>query len=100
MLLRLRTASPWQERIMIFDSVVRAILRQLSREGREGRLSILIFHRVLPEADRLFPDEVDKNRFAAIVDWLTRWFNVISLDEAVERLAAGSLPQPICLHHV
>lgn len=64
----------------------------LSPAGAAARLNILIFHRVLPEADPLFPGEVDAARFAAMLGWLKQWFQVLPLDEAVRRLAEGSLP--------
>ena len=60
--------------------------------GDKGHLSILIFHRVLPEPDPLFPDEPDVARFEQIVQWLKEWFNVLPLNEAVIRLQRGNLP--------
>lgn len=65
---------------------------QLSPAGPRGRLSILIFHRVLPEPDPLFDDIPDASRFEQQMRWVARWFNVLSLSEAVARLQAGSLP--------
>ncbi len=64
----------------------------VSPAGARGRLSILIFHRVLDEPDPLFPDIPDIARFEAQMRWIARWFNVLSLDEAVQRLATNSLP--------
>lgn len=60
--------------------------------GDKGHLSILIFHRVLPEIDPLFPDEPDVARFEQIIQWLKEWFNVLPLNEAVIRLRRGDLP--------
>ncbi|WP_234413954.1 polysaccharide deacetylase family protein [Ideonella sp. A 288] len=68
-------------------------LSLLSPAGPRARLSILIFHRVLPERDPLFPTEVDKGDFERICGWLGSMFNVLPLDQAVTRLAAGSLPE-------
>jgi peptidoglycan/xylan/chitin deacetylase (PgdA/CDA1 family) len=68
------------------------LLRALSPAGARGRLSILILHRVLPAVDPLFPDEVDAARFDRMCRWLTQWFNVLPLDEAVHRLSSGTLP--------
>ena len=65
---------------------------QLSPPGARGRLSILIFHRVLPAMDPLFPTEVDTRSFDRICGWLKDWFNVLPLDRAVRQLAAGKLP--------
>jgi len=64
----------------------------MSPAGRKARLSVLIFHRVLPQPDSLFPHEVDARRFDEICGWLKSWFNVLSLDEAAIRLKAGNLP--------
>jgi peptidoglycan/xylan/chitin deacetylase (PgdA/CDA1 family) len=70
----------------------RWIFNILSPAGKEGRLTVLIFHRVLPEPDPLFPGEPDAVRFEAQMRWIKAWFNVLPLPEAVERLRAGSLP--------
>ena len=64
----------------------------LSPAGADARLSVLIFHRVLPKPDPLFPGEPDASRFEAQMHWLKTWFNVLPLPEAVERLRAGNLP--------
>jgi peptidoglycan/xylan/chitin deacetylase (PgdA/CDA1 family) len=64
----------------------------LSPAGAGARLSVLIFHRVLPEPDPIFPDEVDARRFDQVLGWLKSWFQVLPLDQAVQRLKQGSLP--------
>ncbi len=63
-----------------------------SPAGKRARLSILIFHRVLPAPDPLFPGEPDAARFDQMLEWVTSWFNVLPLDEAVRRRAEGTLP--------
>lgn len=68
------------------------LLQTVSPAGARGRLSILIFHRVLPRPDPLFPEEVDAERFDRICSWVRQWFQVLPLDRAVKRLADGSLP--------
>lgn len=65
----------------------------LSPSGQRARLTVLIYHRVLAEPDPLFPGGLDVQRFQAQVNWLKAWFNVLPLDEAVERLRSGSLPE-------
>lgn len=57
-----------------------------------GKLSILIFHRVLPVHDPLMPDEIDAARFDQILTWVGNMFNVLPLSEAVERTFSDSLP--------
>ncbi len=62
-----------------------------SRGGAE-RLSVFIYHRVLPEPDPLFPGEVDRVRFTQHLRWITRWFKVLPLAQAVQMLRDGTLP--------
>jgi len=64
----------------------------MSPAGPRGRLSVLIFHRVLPEPDPLFPDEMHAQRFHEMCGWIKTWFNVLPLDQAVARLKSGTLP--------
>lgn len=66
---------------------------RLAPAGPAGRLSILIFHRVLPEPDPLFDDIPDAGRFEEQMRWVARWFNVLPLAEAVARLQSGALPE-------
>ncbi len=70
----------------------RRLLNLLSPGGRHGRLSILIFHRVMPRPDALFPDEGDAGSFDQRVAQLAACFNVIPLLDAVEALNKGKLP--------
>lgn len=72
--------------------MIRLIFRALAPGGRRGRLSILIFHRVFPQRDPLFPGELDAQRFDELLGWISRWFRVLPLDDALARLASGALP--------
>ena len=72
--------------------LLKALLNLLSPPGPNSRLSVLIFHRVLPEPDPLFPDEMHARRFDAMCGWLAAWFNMLPLDRAVAQLKAGTLP--------
>ncbi len=72
--------------------MLKSIFGLASPAGSRARLSVLIFHRVLPEPDLLFPDEVDARLFDEMCGWLKRWLNILPLDEAVARLKAGTLP--------
>jgi peptidoglycan/xylan/chitin deacetylase (PgdA/CDA1 family) len=73
--------------------MIRLALQTLSLgKPAHRRLSVLIFHRVLPQPDELHPDIPDVGRFDRIVAWLCRWFNVIALDEAVQLWKSGQLP--------
>lgn len=66
--------------------------RWLSPPGIRARLTIFIFHRVLSQPDSLLPDEPDAQRFERIVQFIARWFNVMSVGEAARRLKNGTLP--------
>jgi peptidoglycan/xylan/chitin deacetylase (PgdA/CDA1 family) len=59
---------------------------------RDPRLSILMYHRVLPTYSPLFPEEVDAERFESQMRYLARNFTVLPLLEAVRGLRNGSLP--------
>ena len=72
--------------------LTKPLISVLSPAGPDARLSVLIFHRVTAEADPLFPDDVDARRFDKICAWLKRWFHVLPLDEAVQRLRSKTLP--------
>ncbi len=73
-------------------SPIKALLRLRSPGGAGGRLSILIFHRVYPKPDPIFPDEPDAKWFSEVLARLKGWFNVLPLDEAVGMLREGRLP--------
>lgn len=72
--------------------MMRLAMGALSPAGPRAKLSILIFHRVVPQPDELFPGEVDAQGFDRICGWLAAWCNVLPLDEAAGRLRAGTLP--------
>ena len=73
--------------------LIKSLLRRASPQGAGTRLSVLIFHRVLPQVDALFPEEVDARRFNQICEWMKQWFNVLPLDAAVAHLRSGTLPE-------
>jgi peptidoglycan/xylan/chitin deacetylase (PgdA/CDA1 family) len=60
--------------------------------GASGKLTTLIFHRVLPRPDPIFPDEPDARRFNQVLGWIKSWFNVLPLDVAVDLKKARKLP--------
>jgi len=72
--------------------MIGALAGLMSPAGAGARLSALIFHRVLPEPDLLFPADMHAGRFDEICERLRVWFNVLPADEAVQRLKAGTLP--------
>lgn len=72
--------------------MLRSVLEMVSPGGKHGKLTILIFHRVLSEPDPLFPFEMHASRFDQICGWIKSWFRVLPLDKAVEHLKGGTLP--------
>lgn len=72
---------------------LRVPIALLSPGGPRGRLTIVIFHRVHPHPDALFPNEVHAAVFVQRMRWLKSWFNILPLAEAVGALARQTLPR-------
>ena len=68
------------------------ILRTAISLAAQGRLSILIFHRVLREADPLLPSEPTAAQFDSLLTHVKSRFNILSLSDAIDRLRSGRLP--------
>ncbi len=60
--------------------------------GLRGRLCILIYHRVLERADPFLPGDPDRETFEWQMRALRRHFRPLDLGQALDLLAAGSLP--------
>lgn len=75
---------------IMFSIASRLALRMFAMA--ESRLSIVLFHHVLPQFDALLPNEPDIESFAAQMRWLRESFRILPLREAVTRLAGGNLP--------
>jgi peptidoglycan/xylan/chitin deacetylase (PgdA/CDA1 family) len=60
--------------------------------GKQKKLLIMIYHRVLDEPDFMRPDEVDKEAFTWQMELLAKHFNVLPLSEALERMQNDTLP--------
>lgn len=60
--------------------------------GRRGKLCVLIYHRVLPGPDPMCVGEVNQETFRWHVALLARHCRVLPLSEALQGLAAGTLP--------
>ena len=62
------------------------------------KLNILIFHRIHPEKDPLFPDEITREEFDKKIEIISRAYNVLPLDYAVEKMQSGKLPRrAVCI---
>lgn len=70
----------------------RLVSRLASPGAKNGNLSVLFFHRVLAQPDMLIPDEPTADGFDTTLGWLQKQFRLMPLDEAVRRLAEGTLP--------
>ena len=64
----------------------------LSPSGSNGKLSIFIFHRVLPNSDPILPFEPSKEQFDWMVRFISKTYNVLPLSDAARRLRLGTLP--------
>jgi len=69
-----------------------ALKNLLSLGGFNTRLSILIYHRVLAQPDPLAPDEDDTKIFDQKMSWLSSYFKIMPLHEAVQKLRQDKLP--------
>lgn len=74
---------------MTISRFLKPIVARLS----QGRLSILIYHRVLEKADEIFPGTVDAERFRWQMELVSSYFNVLPLSKAVELMENNNLPQ-------
>lgn len=72
--------------------MINPILSAVFPGGQTARLPVLIWHRVLPAPDPLFPGEMHAERFDRTVAWLRQHFRVLPLGEAVALMRAGRLP--------
>ena len=72
--------------------MLKPLFSLLSPAGSRARLQVLVFHRVPREPDPLFPDAMHAQQFHRVCGWLKAWCTVLPLDDAVHRLAAGTLP--------
>jgi peptidoglycan/xylan/chitin deacetylase (PgdA/CDA1 family) len=70
----------------------RMLARMMSQSFGGPRLSILIYHRVLPHRDPLFPQEVDAAEFSRQMALVSDMFKVLPLEEGISRLRQGTLP--------
>ncbi len=62
------------------------------------KLSILIYHRVFDQPDPFHADVPDTKMFSWQMELLHRYYNVVSLAEAIELLQSGQLPaQTACV---
>jgi peptidoglycan/xylan/chitin deacetylase (PgdA/CDA1 family) len=83
----MKTLSP------VSAALIRALGGLFTPGGSRASLVVLIFHRVLERRDPLLQGEPDAREFAAQLDVIRSVCRVLPLEEAVDRLRSGSLPQ-------
>lgn len=73
-------------------AIIRVAGNRIAPGGPDARLSILMYHRVLPEPDPLLPGQMHAELFDTHMRSLRAHFNCLPLGDAVERLGEGRLP--------
>ena len=76
----------------MLSSLTRIVAGRIAPGGSDARLSILMYHRVLPQPDPLLPGQMHASLFDTHMRSLRTHFNCLPLDEAVTRLREGTLP--------
>lgn len=77
---------------MISLSLLTRTLPYLLGTRSEQRLSILSYHRILPEPDVMRSADSTRQRFNWQMEVISKYFNPLPLPEALERMANGTLP--------
>lgn len=79
-------------------SLAQMLIGRTAPAGMGGRLSVLVYHRVLAQPDPLLPSEPCASQFEQTMRWVKRVFNVIPLSEGVAGLKTGRLPaRALCI---
>lgn len=66
--------------------------------GKDGRICVINYHRVLPVHEPLLASEPDMRTFRWQMELLARCFNVQPLGEALNSMAAGTIPpRAVCI---
>jgi len=60
--------------------------------GKRAKHQVLIFHRVLGAPDQMMPSEPCQEEFDLLVGTLKRFYNILPLSDAIERVKQGTLP--------
>jgi len=84
--------------MQIVDLFFRMASRLVAPTGADARLPIIFYHRVLDRRDPLRPDTPDVRLFDIHMSTLARLFTVVSLDQGLQALRAGTLaPRAVCV---
>jgi peptidoglycan/xylan/chitin deacetylase (PgdA/CDA1 family) len=77
---------------VILLKILQLLCTVASGLGKQKKLFILIYHQVLDQPDFMRTGEVDKTAFKWQMSLLSKYFNVLPLHEALEKLANDTLP--------
>jgi peptidoglycan/xylan/chitin deacetylase (PgdA/CDA1 family) len=82
----------------ILLKILKVVATAASGLGKHKKLFILIYHRVLDEPDFMRPGEVDKAAFTWQMELLSKYFNVLPLHDALQKMQTGTLPsRAVCI---
>ena len=82
----------------LFEPLARVLGGLTSPRGDGAKLTVLLYHRVLPRPDPLVPHEPDAAQFDAQLACLSRVFRVLSLEDGLRMLKLGTLPaRAVCI---
>lgn len=91
--------SPGQRTLQrLTQGLVLGALARVTRTAQPRRLSILIFHRVLPAPDPFLASDPDADQFAAVMAVVRDHFSPLSLAEGLQHLDDSTLPpRAVCV---
>lgn len=82
----------------ILFNILKVLATIVSGTGKRKKLFILIYHRVLDEQDFMRPGEVDKVAFTWQMKLLDKYFNVLPLHDALQKMQTDTLPsRAVCI---
>ncbi len=82
----------------VFEPLARLLGSVTSPRGDAAKLTVLLYHRVLPRPDPLLPHEPDAAVFDAHLACLSQVFRVLPLESGLRKLREGTLPaRAVCI---
>ncbi|MDO9047793.1 MAG: polysaccharide deacetylase family protein [Methylobacter sp.] len=78
--------------------ILKTLATIASGTGKRKKLFILIYHRVLDKPDFMRPGEVDNAAFTWQMELLAKYFNVLPLHDALQKMQIHTLPsRAVCI---
>ena len=78
--------------------MITQLIRQAGNLLSANRLIILTYHRVFARKESVWPYDLDADTFETHLQVLKKYFNVLPLREAVDKMSAGNLPRrSVCI---